>query len=181
VSAAESARVATTRSVTLGDLALASRRLGVVDVPRIQLGSQDFRDGELLPTRASSDGDGSPPVLSWEASEPQPAAYVMICEDPDAPRATPFVHWLVYGIDGQTRSLDSNLNDFREGLNDKGVLGFTPASPPRGHGRHRYCFQLFGLDQELNLPAGLGYERLLSAMKGHVIARGELVGLYERP
>lgn len=181
MSAAEGTRVATTRSVTLGDLALASRRLGVVDVPRIELSSQDFRDGEFLPTRASSDGDGTPPPLAWEATSPQPAAYVLICEDPDAPRATPFVHWLVYGIPGEARSLDSNLGDFREGLNDQGEAGFAPAAPQRGNGRHRYYFQLFALDQELNLPPGTTYDRLLAAMKGHVIARGELMGLYERP
>jgi Raf kinase inhibitor-like YbhB/YbcL family protein len=181
MSSGQISRVSTTRSVTLGDLALAARRLSVLEVPRIELYSQDFRDGELLPTRATSDGDGSPPPLSWDASQPQPASYALICEDPDAPRATPFVHWLVYGIPGEARSLDSNLGEFREGLNDHGELGFAPASPPRGHGRHRYYFQLFGLDQELSLPAGLGYDRLLLALKGHVIARGELVGLYERP
>jgi Raf kinase inhibitor-like YbhB/YbcL family protein len=181
MSASQSTRVPTTRSVTLGDLALASRRLGAVEVPRIQLYSQDFRDGELLPTRATSDGDGSPPPISWDATSPLPAAYALVCEDPDAPRATPFVHWLVYGIAGHARSIDSNLGEFKEGLNDNGEVGFAPASPPRGHGRHRYYFQLFALDTELSLPPGLGYDRLLTALKGHVIARGELVGLYERP
>jgi len=178
---AQSARVATTRSVTLGDLALASRRLGVESLPRIELKSQDFRDAELLPTRSTEDGDGSPPPLAWDPGTSTPSAYVIVCEDPDAPRATPFVHWLVYGIGRETRSLDSNLGDFREGLNDHGQRGFAPAAPPAGHGRHRYYFQIFALDRELTLPAGADYDRLLSAMKGHVIAWGQLVGLYERP
>lgn len=177
----QNARVATTRSVTLGDLALASRRLGVESLPRLELKSQDFRDGELLPTRSTSDGDGSPPPLAWEPGTSKPAAYVVICEDPDAPRATPFVHWLVYGMSGEITSLDSNLAEFREGLNDDGERGYAPASPPAGHGRHRYYFQVFGLDRELTLPAGADYDRLLSAMKGHVVAWGQLVGLYERP
>lgn len=174
-------RVATTRSVTLGDLALASRRLGVEGLPELELLSQDFRDGELLPTRATCDGDGTPPPLSWDAGAWKPAAYVLICEDPDAPRATPFVHWLVYGIGGETSSLDANLGDFREGVNDHGEQGFAPAAPPPGHGPHRYCFQLFGLDEELTLRSGVSYDRLLAAMKGHVIVWGQLVGIYERP
>jgi len=174
-------RVATTRSVTLGDLALASRRLGVEDLPQLELTSQDFQDGALLPTRATSDGDGTPPPLSWDPGSVTPASYVLICEDPDAPRATPFVHWLVYGISGTTRSLDANLGDFREGVNDHGEQGYAPASPPRGHGAHRYVFQLFGLDEELTLRGGVSYDRLLAAMKGHVIVWGQLVGIYERP
>jgi Raf kinase inhibitor-like YbhB/YbcL family protein len=177
----QSGRVATTRSVTLGDLALASRRLGVENLPRLELKSQDFRDGELLPTRATGDGDGTPPPLTWEPGASTPAAYVVICEDPDAPRATPFVHWIVYGIRGDIRSLDSNLGEFREGLNDHGERGFAPAAPPAGHGRHRYYFQVFALDRELTLPPGVDYDQLLSAMKGHVIAWGQIVGLYERP
>jgi Raf kinase inhibitor-like YbhB/YbcL family protein len=181
LNAGHHARVATTRSVTLGDLALASRRLGVEGLPQLELKSQDFRDGALLPTRCTGDGDGTPPPLSWERGASTPAAYVVICEDPDAPRATPFVHWLVYGIGGETRSLDSNLGEFREGLNDDGQRGFAPAAPPPGHGRHRYYFQLFALDRELTLPAGADYDRLLSAMKGHVVAWGQIVGLYERP
>ena len=182
MNATEPTRVATTRSVTLGELALASRRLEALDLPRFELTSSDFRDGDLLPTRATSDGDGSPPALSWEVSQlaRQPRAYALICEDPDAPRATPFVHWLVYGIGEQVRALDANLVDLREGLNGGNEIGYAPASPPAGSGRHRYHFQLFALDVELSLAQGVDYDRLLSAMKGHIIAWSEIVGVYER-
>ncbi|HYP90570.1 MAG TPA: YbhB/YbcL family Raf kinase inhibitor-like protein, partial [Polyangiaceae bacterium] len=73
-----------------------------------------------------------------------------------------------------------NLGDFREGLNDRGEVGFAPAAPPPGHGRHRYHFQLFALDKELSLPGGVDYARLLQELKGHVIAWSEIVGVYER-
>ncbi len=149
-------------------------------LPRFELESPEFRSGETLPTRSTVDGDGSPPPLSWGPLDPKPASYALICEDPDAPQATPFVHWIVYGIPGDAQSIDANLNDFREGLNDRGDVGFAPAAPPPGAGLHRYFFQLFALDTELNLPAGRDYDRLLSALAGHVIVWGEIVGLYKR-
>jgi phosphatidylethanolamine-binding protein (PEBP) family uncharacterized protein len=76
--------------------------------------------------------------------------------------------------------MDANLNDFQQGLNDRNELGYAPAAPPPGHGLHRYVFQLFALDTELSLPAGRDYERLLSALSGHVQAWGQLVGVYKR-
>lgn len=169
----------TTRSTTMGELALASRRLGALSLPRFQLRSSTFADGGILPTRSTVDGDGTPPPLAWEL-EPQPASFALVCEDPDAPRATPFVHWIVYGIPGHVQSLDSNLNDFCQGLNDRRQVGFAPAAPPPSDGLHRYVFQLFALDTELSLPAGRDYERLLAALVGHVIGWAELTGLYKR-
>lgn len=166
--------------MTRGELALASRRLGAASLPRMNLRSADFHDGGLLPTRATIDGDGVPPSLSWDTPDAPPVSWAIVCQDPDAPRATPFVHWLVYGVAGSVRSIDSNLNDFHEGTNDRGQLGFAPASPPPGDGFHRYVFQLFALDTELSLPAGRDCERLLAALSGHVTAWGEIVGLYQR-
>jgi Raf kinase inhibitor-like YbhB/YbcL family protein len=170
----------TARSPTLGDLALASRRLDALSLPRFDLLSSEFRNGEVLPTRSTIDGDGTPPPLSWGPLDPVPASYALICEDPDAPRTTPFVHWIVYGIPGGTLSLDANLNDFHEGLNSRGEVGFAPAAPPRGDGPHRYVFQLFALDTLLTLPAGRDYDRVLPALQGHVTVWGQLIGVYQR-
>ncbi|HKY39484.1 MAG TPA: YbhB/YbcL family Raf kinase inhibitor-like protein [Polyangiaceae bacterium] len=160
---------------------LASRRLEATRLPRIELMSPDFRHGAALPTRATIDGDGTPPALQWGVLDPAPASWLVVAEDPDASGSTPFVHWLVYGIDGRTQGLEANLNEFREGLNDRGQIGYEPAAPPRGAGTHRYCFQLFALDTELTLPEGRDLDRLLSAVQGHVLVWGELVGLYQRP
>jgi Raf kinase inhibitor-like YbhB/YbcL family protein len=170
----------TARSPTLGEIALASRRLNAMTLPRFELLSSEFRKGETLPTRSTVDGDGTPPPLSWGLLEPKPASFALICEDPDAPRATPFAHWIVYGIPGDAQSIDANLNDFREGLNDRGEVGFAPAAPPPGDGLHRYVFQLFALDTELSFAPGRDYDRLLSALAGHVVAWGELTGTYKR-
>jgi len=161
-------------------LLLASRRLEATKLPRVEVTSPEFQNGSTLPTRATIDGDGTPPALHWGVLDPSPTSWVVIAEDPDAPGSTPFVHWLVYAIPGATQLVAANLNELRQGLNDRGQIGYAPAAPPRGAGIHRYCFQLFALDTELTLPEGRDLERLLSAMQGHAIAWGELVGLYQR-
>jgi Raf kinase inhibitor-like YbhB/YbcL family protein len=171
----------TVRSNTLGEMLLASHRLNAAALPRFELQSSDFRNNDLLPTRATIDGDGTPPPLSWGLLVPPPASLALICEDPDSAGATPFVHWVVYGISGNTQSLDANLRDFREGLNDQGTVGFAPAAPTWRDPPHRYVFQLFALDTDLSLPPGITCDELVSAMQGHVIVWGELIGLYERP
>jgi Raf kinase inhibitor-like YbhB/YbcL family protein len=165
---------------TRGVEGLANRRLAVGELPRFELSSADWLEGQPLPTRSTADGDGSPPPLRWDAVPGSPRAFVLVCEDPDARGASPFVHWLVYAIDGQARAIDANLNQFREGLNGRGERGFLPASPPRGDGPHRYYLQLFALEVEISLPAGAQREDLLEAMAGHVTAWAELVGTYAR-
>jgi phosphatidylethanolamine-binding protein (PEBP) family uncharacterized protein len=52
--------------------------------------------------------------------------------------------------------------------------------PPPGHGVHHYHFRLYALDARLQAGPGLTKEQLLAAMRGQILAEGELVGTYER-
>lgn len=162
-----------------GEAGLAARRLGVARMGRFELFSAAFKDGGRMPTTAALIGEDSSPPLHWHSFLPQPASFVLICQDPEAPGPSPFVHWLVYDIPGHALEIDGNLENFKEGLNDNGSVGFTPPAPPAGSGVHTYHFQLFGLDQEIELDEGADLEELLSEMAGHVIAWGELIGTCE--
>jgi Raf kinase inhibitor-like YbhB/YbcL family protein len=162
-----------------GELKLASRKLGLRAPGAITVTSPAFAHREMLPLSATADGDGVPPPIAWQGVPSFARALVLVCEDPDVPFPKPFVHWLVYGI---SASADGSLAtaSHLEGKNSMMTRGFTPAAPPHGHGRHRYHFQLFALDRQLELAAGAGRSALLEAMRGHVVAWGELIGAYER-
>ena len=67
----------------------------------------------------------------------------------------------------------------KQGKNDFGDLGFGGPSPPKGK-PHRYYFKLYALDTTLDLPAGATAEQVRSAMSGHVLAEGQLMGRYQR-
>ncbi|HTQ05637.1 MAG TPA: YbhB/YbcL family Raf kinase inhibitor-like protein [Polyangiaceae bacterium] len=159
---------------------LASARLRQA-VPKLDVRSEWFADGEPLPARASADGEGEPPPLEWSEPPPRTREFALVCEDPDAPRTEPFVHWLVYSIPGNARALDgAGVARARQGRNGAGGCDFTPAAPPPGHGVHHYHFELFALDEPLGLDTGADKAELVDAMDGHVLAYGELVGTFTR-
>ena len=75
--------------------------------------------------------------------------------------------------------MDILENGTLQGLNDSRNVGYMGPYPP-GKAPHHYHFKLYGLDTEIETSALITKKELPIKMKGHVIAKGELVGLYER-
>ena len=98
---------------------------------------------------------------------------------PRRPSGT-FVHWVGWGIDPEAGRLGEGESAPREGRNDFGKTGYDGPSPPPGHGKHRYYFRVYALDTEPELEPAASKEELEAAIKGHVLAAGELMGTYER-
>jgi Raf kinase inhibitor-like YbhB/YbcL family protein len=163
-----------------GDDRLAFRKLEL-DAPTLEVHSSAFAPGAPLPISATIDGRGVPPPLKWDGVPAGAQSLAIVVEDPDAPMAEPFVHWLVYKIPGDATSLDgASSGRLREGRNSLMRSGFTPAGPPPRHGVHHYHFQVFALDAPIAPATGAGRTELLKAMRGHILAWGETVGTYER-
>jgi Raf kinase inhibitor-like YbhB/YbcL family protein len=109
-------------------------------------------------------------------------SYALIVEDPDAPMARPFVHWLAWNIPGSTTELPEGSPQVAvEGENGSGSMGYFGPRPPAGDADHHYHFQVFALDTTLNLAPGAKRDDVVEAMKGHVLAKGELVATYGQP
>jgi hypothetical protein len=147
--------------------------------------SPAFHMNGSIPPQFTADGDDIAPPLAWSAPPPTTKSIALLVEDPDAPDpAAPqrtWVHWVVTGIPAsatELRSDDELPAGAVAGTNDWHRRGWGGPNPPIG--RHRYFFKLFALDIPLAAP-GMTKQELLSAMKGHVVAQGELVGTYEKP
>ena len=139
--------------------------------------------------RHTAYGNNLSPPLKWTPVAGA-GAYAIIVEDPDAPRETPFVHWLIWNIPGSVDWLPEGLPNSAQlvtpqgavqGRNDNGAYGYFGPRPPAGTGVHHYHFQIFALDGSLTLHADADIRALVDAMKGRVIAGGELVGTYAAP
>lgn len=131
---------------------------------------------------------GRSPSLRWSAVPEDTREVVIIAEDPDAPQPTPFVHWIVTNIPPALTELSEGLpataaplaHGLQQGRNSTGGDGYFGPAPPKGHGVHHYHFQVFALDARVDVEAPIERDRLVAAMRDHVIAVGEIVGTYER-
>ncbi len=158
----------------------------------LTLTSDDFEAGQVIPTACTGEGDDRSPQLAWDQVPDAVREFALICDDPDAPTATPWVHWVIYGLAADLRALPANLPTDRtitspvaalQGRNSwpsGQTVGYRGPLPPPGHGVHHYHFKLYALDARLDLKPGLTKDELLKAMQGHIVATGELVGTYER-
>jgi Raf kinase inhibitor-like YbhB/YbcL family protein len=151
----------------------------------IKVSSSAFKDGESIPKKYTADGANVSPPLRWSESPPGTKCFALICEDPDAPRGT-WTHWVLYNIPALKNELPEGeparevLPDGADqGKNDFDKIGYGGPSPPQGKA-HRYFFKLFALDTTVNLGAGPTRNQLLGAMKGHVLAEGQVMGTYQR-
>jgi Raf kinase inhibitor-like YbhB/YbcL family protein len=140
--------------------------------------SKVFEAGKKIPEKYSCDQDGTNPPLTISGVPKEAKSLAMIMDDPDASRGT-FVHWVIWNIPPETKEIAENtVPTGKEGLNGAGEVGYTPPCPPSG--THRYFFKVYALDQELQLGSKTRKQDLEAAMQGHILAKGELVGLYSR-
>ncbi|ODS30152.1 MAG: hypothetical protein SCARUB_04743 [Candidatus Scalindua rubra] len=151
---------------------------------KLEIKSTAFEEGGSIPRKYTCDGADISPPLSWTQPPEGTKSLVLICDDPDAPMGT-WVHWVLYGLSPNTLELAENIPDEKEvldgakhGVNDFRRIGYGGPCPPGG--THRYFFKLYAVDTEVGLNAGATKDEVLNAIKGHVLAEGELMGRYSR-
>lgn len=163
---------------------------GQPSVAQLKVTSSAFANGQLIPRRHTGDGEDLSPPLSWTGVPGQARSLALICDDPDAPSREPWVHWVIYNIPVSMTGLPQGVPrqpqpaavpGASQGRNSwpSNHVGYRGPAPPPGK-PHHYHFQLYALDQTLGLAAGADKAALLKAMAGHVVGRGELMGVYQR-
>jgi Raf kinase inhibitor-like YbhB/YbcL family protein len=155
--------------------------------------SPTLKTGEMMPKDYTPDGRNISPPILWSNVPSGTREFAVVCEDPAVGNPPPFVHWVIYGIPGTAKGLPENIPiDPTAAMPAEiagavqGVTGFGrsrmiyrgPAPPPGTP--HHYHFVVYALDAALKLKPGLTRAQLLEAIEGHVLAKGEIVPVYER-
>jgi len=145
---------------------------------KMKITSSAFQEGANIPSKFTCDGENTSPPLQIADIPSEAKSLALVVDDPDAPSGL-FTHWAVWNIPPQTTAVgEGNAPKGVQGTNDFGKSGYGGPCPPSG--THRYYFKVFALDRELDLPFGAKRGQLDAAMKGHVVAQGELIGRYSR-
>ncbi|PSL00647.1 hypothetical protein CLV63_101121 [Murinocardiopsis flavida] len=164
------------------------------EVPSFRVVSDDFADGQVLPTAQVSGimgagGADVSPHLAWSGFPEATRSFAVTCFDPDAPTASGFWHWAVCDIPASVTELPAGAGGEGGGLpegavtlrNDAGGLRYVGAGPPAGHGPHRYMFAVHAVDVESlgvdssGTPAFLGFNLFF-----HSIGRAVIAPVYEQ-
>ena len=155
---------------------------------RFVITSSAFKDNERIPTRFTADGADVSPPLAWKGAPEGTVSFLLIVDDPDAPRGT-WTHWILHNLPAHYDHLPqgvppqetpADLGGARQDTNDFGKIGYGGPAPPRGP-VHHYRFTLYALKRALELPRGARRAQVDAALKADVVlGQARLVGTYSR-
>jgi Raf kinase inhibitor-like YbhB/YbcL family protein len=143
---------------------------------RLLVKSAAFGNNERIPVKYTCDGADVNPPVTIDGVPEEAKTLVLIVDDPDAMGT--FTHWVVWNIPATTRRIEENTTPGKEGISSYGKHSYGGPRPPTG--THRYFFKVYALDTELDLKLSSTKRDVAKAMEGHVLAEGELLGLYSR-
>jgi Raf kinase inhibitor-like YbhB/YbcL family protein len=186
-------------SMRLGHVLSAALMLSVASAAAqtpaaITVTSPTLKANEVVPIDHTADGKNLSPALSWTGAPAGTKQFALVYDDPDVAFGNPpqtFVHWVVYNIPGTAKGLPADLPmeavltappeiaGTIQGLSGFKRTGYRGPAPPPGK-PHHYTWTVYALDAELKLEPGLNRNQLMEAIKGHILAQGSLVAIYER-
>jgi para-nitrobenzyl esterase len=159
---------------------------------KLTVTSPAFKNMGDIPQENTQWGANKFPGLEWTAGPAGTKNYVVIMQDTDILRnGMPILHWTIVDIPAATTKLDAGMTTAPSGtMHGPNIRGLmqpymgprTPAGP-----KHRYHIQVFALDVSVGGESMAGadgaaaYTSMLNAMKGHVLASGEIIGLGSAP
>lgn len=144
----------------------------------MEIKSPAFEHQQLIPKKYTCEGEDLSPPLVFKSIPEKTVTLAIIIDDPDAPGGT-FDHWIAWNLAPDTKSLDENAKVPMQGKNGFKVNRYRGPCPPPGK-PHRYFIRVYALDTKLNLPEGSSKKDVLDAMEGHILGKGELIGIYKR-
>ncbi|QEC65800.1 YbhB/YbcL family Raf kinase inhibitor-like protein [Panacibacter ginsenosidivorans] len=160
----------------MSDFTLHNEATRAVDFKPLKVNSTAFNNDGMIPVAFTCDGSNISPPLDIDHIPEEAKCLVLIVDDPDASVGT-WVHWIVWNIP-VTHHIKENQVHGIKGMNDFQQYDYSGPCPPSG--THHYFYKVYALDALLNLPANTRKPQLEKEMSKHIIAFGELVGLYKR-
>ena len=147
-------------------------------IDKLAVSSPDFKNLGPIPENFSADGGNDTPRIEFDGAPEGTVEFAVIVNDPDAPLAQGFTHWVVYGIPADARSIDLTTAGVRQGPNGLGSAAYFGPQPPVGHGEHHYYFFLYALNAPVQGEPTR--EEFLERYADSIIEQARTVGVFRR-
>jgi Raf kinase inhibitor-like YbhB/YbcL family protein len=162
-------------------------------IATMTLSASAWPDGGQIPLVHTQAGGDRSPALAWSNVPDGIASFVLIVRDLDAPSGPGTddrLHWLVWNIPGDARSLPeavpqgATLPDGSRQISVTGPNYRGPAATATAP-VHHLVFELYALDATLDVPAvgaspGETRAAVIAAMAGRVRGKGVYTGMFTR-
>jgi Raf kinase inhibitor-like YbhB/YbcL family protein len=165
--------------------------------PPMRLVSTDIADGKPIAGKftCAAAAEAVSPALQWMQAPRGTESFALIVHDMEPrPRkgVDDILHWMVWNMPASANQLPGGVSPASTDLPDgshqtngfagqNGNFGYRPPCPPQDVPvAHHYAFEIFALDQKLDLPASATRADLLKAMDGHVAGHAALVAPFNR-
>ncbi|MEA2016133.1 MAG: YbhB/YbcL family Raf kinase inhibitor-like protein [Actinomycetota bacterium] len=145
----------------------------------MKIESPAFKNNGLIPSKYTCDGiEVNPPLVISDVPK-NAKSLALVVDDPDATGGT-WIHWTVWDIDPEIIEIPENScpPNTIQGVTDSGSSGYCGPCPPSG--THRYFFKLYALNSELKIGNSARSTDIEREMRGKILAKAELIGLYRR-
>ena len=149
----------------------------------MKLTSTAFQHEDQIPVKYTCDGTNTSPPLTISDIPKGTQSLALVLDDPDCPKHIKedgiWDHWVIFNIPPTTTQIE-------EGNEPQGVHGIGTGKntayygpcPPDSY--HHYYFSVYALDTMLTLEEGATKHQLMQTMKGHILAKAILIGIYGR-
>jgi Raf kinase inhibitor-like YbhB/YbcL family protein len=168
---------------------------GRAQPPAFAMMSTSMADGSFLSLKYTCTAGAAAvsPDLHWMNPPRDTASFVLIVHDMEPrPRKglDDILHWMVWNIPATATLIPEAVSSGTQQLPDGsmqtngnpgqgGNTGYRPPCPPAGPSHH-YAFELFAVDQKLDLPGTATRADVLKAMDGHILAHAALITPYHQ-
>lgn len=176
--------VAGQQAPTMGHTAeLAFKTLTPATAGKLIVASPAFTDGDDIPYENTQYRGNIFPGLTWTKGPVGTRSYAVIVQGESPSRATS-IHLTLFNIPASQNELNAGMEQPPAGaIYGPNVHGLNqPYAGPHAHTttKTRYHYQVLALDTILQIRPDVAFDQLVSAVAGHVLASGDLVGLSSR-
>ena len=173
--------------IALALVALVSTVAEVQAQPKIvnmQIRSEAFADGGVVPARFSSYGENVQPDFTIIGAPADTVAYAVILHDIEVAidkNGTDVTHWVAYDIPSAQIPEGKLPTGSVNGKNVAQQTKYMGMGAPLPDRFHHYVFEFYALNAKLGLPEGATRAEVMKAMEGKIVGKAAYVGRFANP